>query len=120
MGKLLLVLDNFFKIMFPDHLVPDNIDALISAFMGTNALVDFSRAQTLSGAETVIALTQAHGIQTNFDAAFSGFLVDSSGDEVDLQPFQAPAGILAEKLLAMLEAREREIKELKAQEAAEQ
>ena len=61
MHKLLLVLDDFFKIMFPDRVIPEKIDALISAFAGTNALVDFSRAQTLSGAETVIALTQAHG-----------------------------------------------------------
>ena len=120
MGKLLRVLDDFFKIMFPDRSVPDNIDALISAFMGTNALVDFSRAQTLSGAETVIALTHAHGIQANFEAAFSEFLVDSSGEEVDIQPFQATAGTLAEKLLAMLEAREKALEELRAHEAPEQ
>ena len=50
MGKLLLVLDNFFKIMYPDRVMPEGIDALLSAFAGTNALVDFSRAQTLSGA----------------------------------------------------------------------
>ena len=119
-GKLRLVLSDFFKIMFPDRLVPDNIDALINSFMGTNALVEFSRAQTLSGAETVIALTHAHGIQANFKAAFSRFPVDSTGEEVDIQPFQATAGTLAEKLLAMLEAREKTLEEFRAHEAAEQ
>ena len=52
--------------MFPDHLVPNNTDALVSAFMGTNALVDFSRAQTISGAEAVLTLSQAHGIEADF------------------------------------------------------
>ena len=120
MDELLWVLDDYFKIMFPDRVIPEKIDTLISAFMGTNALVDFSWAQTLSGAETVIALTQAHGIRADFNAAFSGFPVDSDGNEVDIQPFTARAGILAEKLLSMLEAREKEIEELRAQAAAEQ
>ena len=85
MGKLLLVLDNFFKIMFPDRVMPKKIDALISAFAGTNAMVNFSRAQTLSGAKTVIALMQAHGTQVDFNAAFSGFPVDSDDNEVDVE-----------------------------------
>ena len=68
----------------------------------------------------MIALTQAHGAQVDFNTVFSGFPVDSDGNEVDLQPFIARAGVLAEKLLAMLEAREKEIEEAKAQAAAEQ
>ena len=44
MVKILLMLDNFFKIMFPDRVLPEGIDALLSAFAGANALVDFSRA----------------------------------------------------------------------------
>ena len=47
----------------------------------------------------MIALTHAHGIRANFEAAFSGFPVDSNGEEVDIQPFQETAGTLAEKLL---------------------
>ena len=106
--------------MFPDRELPEGVDNLLKAFAGTSALVDFSRAQTLSGAETVIALTQAHGARVDFDAVFSRFPVDSNGNEVALQPFEARAGILAEKLLALLEAREKEIEEIRAREAMEQ
>ena len=106
--------------MFPDRELPEGVDNLLKAFAGTSALVDFSRAQTLSGAETVIALTQAHGARVDFDAVFSRFPVDSNGNEVAHQPFEARAGILAEKLLALLEAREKEIEEIRAQEAMEQ
>ena len=68
----------------------------------------------------MIALTQAHGARVDFNAAFSGFPVDSNGNEVDIQPFTARAGVLAEKLLALLEAREKEIEEAKAQATLEQ
>ena len=120
LGKLRLVLSDFFKTMFPDRSVPNNIDALVSPFMGTNALVDFSRAQTISGAEAVLTLSQAHGIEANFEAAFFGVPVDSSGEEVDLEPFEGTAIALAEKLLNMLEARERVAEEKRAREAAAQ
>ena len=120
LGKLRLVLSDFFKMMFPEWEVPNGIDALVSAFMGTPALVDFSRAQTLSGAEAVLTLAGAHGIEANFEAAFSGVPVDADGEEVDLGPFEAKAIPLAEKLLSMLEARERAAEEQRAREAAAQ
>ena len=120
LGKLRLVLSDFFKTMFPYRLVPNNIDALVSAFMGTNALVDFSRALTMSRAEAVLTLSRAHGIEADFEAAFSGVPVDSNDEEVDLEPFEETATALAEKLLTMLEARERVAKEKRAREAAAQ
>ena len=103
--------------MFPEHLVPNNIDGLISTFLGIGALIDFSRAQTLSGAETVVTLAQAHGIEANFNAAFSGVPMDSNGEEVDLEPFHRNAIVLAEKLLAMLEARAKADEEKRALES---
>ena len=118
LGKLRLVLSDFYTTMFPDRSVPNSIDALVSAFMGTNALVDFSWAQTMSGAEVVLTLSQAHGIEADFEAAFSGFPVDSNGEEVDLEPFEETATALAEKLLTMLEARERATEEKRVCEAA--
>ena len=107
MEKTFLLLDNFFKIMFPDHELPEGIDNLLNSFSGADSLVDFSRAQTLSGAETVITLAEAHKAPVDFDAIFSKFPVDSDGNDVALAPFEARAGILAEKLLALLEAREK-------------
>lgn len=59
-GKLQRVLSSFHETMFPRRSVPADIDALVGAFLGTNALVDFSREQTLSGAETVLTLSRAH------------------------------------------------------------
>ena len=120
LGKLRRVLSEFHKTMFPDRSVPDRIDALVGAFMGTNALVDFSRAQTLSGAEAVLTLSQAHGIEADFEAAFRGVPLDSSGEEVDLKPFEKSSSILANKLLAMLEARAKEAEEKRALESAAQ
>ena len=63
--------------------------------MGTNALVDFSRAQTMYGAEAVLTLSQAHGIEADFGAALFGVPLDSSGEEVDLEPFEETAAVLA-------------------------
>ena len=120
LGKLRPMLSDFFKTMFPDRSVPNSIDALVSAFMGTNALVDFSRAQTMSGPEARITLSHAHGIEANFEAAFSRVPVDSSGEEVDLEPFEETATTLAEKLLNMLEARERAAEEKRARKSAAQ
>ena len=120
MERTFLLLDDFFKIMFPDRALPEGIDNLLNSFLGANSLVDFSRAQTLSGAETVIALTEANKAPVDFDAIFSQFPVDSNGKEVALAPFVTRAGVLAEKLLALLEARERENEELRAREAADQ
>ena len=120
MEKILLLLDDFFKIMFPDRDLPEGVNNLLEAFAGASSLVDFSRAQTLSGAETVIALSEAHGARVDFNSIFSKFPVDSDGNEVALQPFEARAGILAEKLLALLEAREKENEEIRAREAMEQ
>lgn len=61
-----------------------------------------------------------HGIQGDFEKAFRGVPLDSSGQEVDLQPFMESASILAKQLLAMLEARARAAEEarLKASEDA--
>ena len=120
MEKTFLLLDEVFKIMFPDKDLPEGIDNLLNAFSGSDALVDFSRAQTLSGAETVIALTEANNAPVDFDTIFSKFPEDSDGNEVALAPFEARAGVLAAKLLALLEAREKELEEIRAREAAEQ
>ena len=102
--------------MFPEHPVPNNIDGLISTFLGTGALVDFSQAQTLSRAEAVLTLSGAHGIDVDFSAIFYKIPVDDEGKEVDLVPFEARVVPLAEKLLEFLEARAKELEELEAQE----
>ena len=88
--------------------------------MGTNTLVDSSRVQTMSGAEAVLTLSQAHGIEADFGTAFSGVPLDSNGEEVDLGPFEETSTILAEKLLAMLEARAKAAEEKRALESAAQ
>ena len=71
MGKLRLILSELHQMMFPSQEVPTGIDALIKVFMGTPALVEFSRAQTLSGAEAVLTLAGAHGVNVDFSKVFS-------------------------------------------------
>ena len=81
-------------------------------------LVDFSRAQTLSGAEAVLTLAGAHGVEVDFSRIFSSVPTDEQGSEVNLDPFAAVAKPLAEKLLGFLERREKELEELEEQERA--
>ena len=86
--------------------------------MGTPVLVDFSRAQTLSGAEAVLTLAGAHGAEVNFSRSFSSAPTNEQGSEVNLEPFAAAAKPLAEQLLEFLERREKELEELEEQERA--
>ena len=65
-----------------------------------------------------LQLAGAHGVDIDFNTVFSKVHVDEQGKEVDLGPFEAKAIPLAEKLLKFLEAREKELEELEAQEAA--
>ena len=104
--------------MFPLQEVPTGLEDLIKVFLGTPMLVDFSRAQTLSGAEAVLTLTRAHGAEVDFSSIFSSVPTDEQGLEINLEPFAAAAKPLAEQLLAFLERREKELEELKAQERA--
>ena len=116
LGKLHRVLKDFFQTMFPESVVPTSTEGLINAFMGTSALVDFSRAQTLSGAEVVLTMTGAHGVTADYATIFSEIPVGEDGQEVDLKPFEVQAVPLADKLLKFLEAREKEIARLEALE----
>ena len=119
MGKLWLILSELHRMMFPSQEVPTGIDALIKVFMGTPAFVEFSRAQTLSGAEAVLTLAGAHGVNVDSRQVFSKVPTDELAVEVDLEPFEAVAKPLAEQLLKFLELREKEMQELEAQAAAE-
>ena len=118
LGKLQRVLLSFYETKFPQRSKPKDIDTLVSAFLGTNALVDFSRAQTLSRAEAMLTLLQAHGIEADFKTAFSGVPLDSNGEEVDLQPFAEASSALDNRLLDMLQARALAAKEDSAKEDA--
>ena len=114
MEKLRHILSDIHQMMFPSQEVPTGIDALIKVFMGTPALVEFSRAQTLSGAEVVLTLAGAHGVNVDFSKVFSKVPANEQGVEVDLEPFVAVAKPLAEQLLKFLERREKEMEELEA------
>ena len=81
-------------------------------------LVDFSRAQTLSGAEAVLTLTRAHGAEVDFPSIFSSVPTDEQGLEINLEPFADAAKPLVEQLLALLERRAKEMEELEAREQA--
>ena len=93
--------------MFLEKEHPTKIHALISAFLGTIALADFSREQTAFGAEAALTLSMANRIEGDFAEAFSGLPRNSNGKEVDLTPYAAHASTLAKQLLAMLEAQAR-------------
>ena len=103
--KLRSILVEFHETLFPSDDVPSTLDALVSVFLNTSVLVEFSREQTLSGAETVLTLARAHGIDGDFEKAFRGPPKDSSGRDVNLKPFAADSQKLAQQLLEMLEAR---------------
>jgi hypothetical protein len=116
MGKFRLILRDLYQMMFPFQEVPTGLEDLIKVFLGTPVLVDFSRAQTLSGAEAVLTLTRAHGAEVDFSSIFSSVPTDEQGLEINLEPFAAVAKPLAEQLLVFLEHREKELEELEKQE----
>ena len=118
MGKLRLILKDLYQMMFPEQEVPTGLEDLIKVFLGTPIIVDFSRAQTLSGAEDVLTLTRAHGAEVDFPSIFSSVPTDKQGLEINLEPFADAAKPLAEQLLAFLERRVKEMEELEAQEQA--
>ena len=117
-GKLWLILNKLHRMMFPMQEVPTGLEDLIKVFLGTPALVEFSRAQTLSGAEAVLTLAGAHGVNVDFRRVFSKVPTDEQGSEVDLEPFVAEAKPLAEQLLELLERRAKELEELEERERA--
>ena len=117
-GKFWLILSDLYRMMFPPQEVPTGLEDLIKVFLGTPALVEFSRAQTLSGAEAVLTLAGAHGAEVDFCCIFSSVPTDDQGSEVNLEPFAVAAKPLAEQLLEFLERREKELEELKEQERA--
>ena len=84
MGKLRLILSELHQMMFPMQEVPTGFDALIKVFLGTPALVESSRAQTLSGAEAMLTLAGAHGVNVDFSRVFSKYPTDDQGVEVEL------------------------------------
>ena len=118
MGKFRLILKDLYQMMFPEQEVPTRLEDLIKVFLGTPVLVDFSRAQTLSGAEAVLTLTRAHGAEVDFPRIFSSVPTDDQGLEINLEPFAEAARPLAERLLTLLERRAKEMEELEAQEQA--
>ena len=118
MGKLRLILKDLYQMMFPEQEVPTGLEDLIKVFLGTPVIVNFSRAQTLSGAEAVLTLTREHGAEIDFSSIFSSVPMDEQGLEINLEPFVDAAKPLAEQLLAFLERRAKEMEELEAQEQA--
>ena len=66
----------------------------------------------------MLNLARAHGAEVDFRSIFLSVPIDEQGLEVNLEPFAATAKPLAEQLLAFLEHREKELKELQAQERA--
>ena len=116
MGKLRLILSELHKMMFPLQEVPTGLEDLIKVFLGTPALVEFSRAQTLSRAEAVLTLAGAHEVNVDFHRVFSNVPTDEQGSEVNLEPFAAAAKPLAEQLLEFMERRAKELEELEEQE----
>ena len=117
-GKLRLILSELHKMMFPLQEVPTGLEDLIKVFLGTPALVEFSRAQTLFGAEAVLTLAGAHGVNVDFRRVFSSVPTDKQGSEVNLEPFAATAKPLAEQLLEFMEHRAKELEELEEQDHA--
>ena len=104
LSKLRSILVDFHETVFPSFEVPSTLDALIGVFLDTPVLAEFSREQTLCGAETVPTLARAHGIDGEFEKAFRGPSKDSNGRDVSLRPFVVAAKKLAQQLMDWLAA----------------
>ena len=93
--------------MYPDEEdAPKTFSQLVEAFSAEDdPLGEYSREQTLCGAETVLTLAMGHGVNGDLDKVTSEFPKGPDGVEVDLRPLHPRARALAEQLSQMLERR---------------
>ena len=119
LSKLRSILVDFHETVFPSFEVPSTLDALIGVFLDTPVLTEFSREQTLCGAETVLTLARAHGIDGDYETAFRGPPKDSNGRDMSLRPFAVAAKKLAQQLMEWLEARAKAAEEARRQATQE-
>ena len=85
---------------------PTTFSQLVDVFCAEeDPLGEYSREQTLCGAETVLTLAMGHEVQGDFDKVTSEFPKGPDGKEVDLLPLHPRAWTLAEQLSQMMEHR---------------
>jgi len=90
--------------MFPKAKPPQELSALVNLFgADRDSLGKYSKAQTMCGAETALALAMAHGIQGDFNKAMSEMPKGPDGQEIALAPFGREARELAKKLAVLVE-----------------
>lgn len=106
MTKAADALSSLYGNMFPQDEVPTTLRELAEVFcVEPGPLLDYSRAQTICGAETALTLCMAHGVQGDFDKVASEFPKGADGREVVLTPFARRARPLAKRLAKLLEQR---------------
>ena len=103
--KATSVFSSIRKSMYPEEEnAPETFNDLVESFGAEgDPLGEFSREQTICGAETVRSLAMGHGVQGDLNKVTSEFPKGPDGVEVDLRPLQPRARKLAEQLSQMLE-----------------
>jgi hypothetical protein len=110
--------------MYPDEEdFPETLEGLVAAYGNEeDPMLEYSRAQSTSGAEAAITLALASGIKGDFKGAFSTHPKGADGREVDLAPFGAKASryaqILSETMERMVQEAEARQKAAKAKGAS--
>ena len=109
----------FHQDVFPEKEPPVTIRELVGVIgADEDPLVGYSHAQTRTGAEVALTLAMGHGIDGDFQKAFSEFPRGPDGTPVDLVPFRKQAKKHARRLAALVAQRAAERDKETTEEAA--
>lgn len=92
--------------IFPTGEPPATAEGL-AAVLGpsTTTVADYTRAQTVRGAESAFMLMMGHGVEADYDQIASSFPTGPGGKKIPTGPFRTRAAPLAQKMVAMMAAR---------------
>ena len=90
--------------MFPEqHAQLSALPSLLELFASVeDPIVEFSRVQTMAGAEAMLTLAMGHGVSADFEKVTGEYPRDAQVNEVDLSIFSHDAERLAGRVFQLL------------------
>ena len=106
LGRAKDTLSSIGEKMFPEQRAQlSSLPSLLELFASVEDPIDeFSRVQTMAGAEAMLTLAMGHGVSADFDKVTGEFPRDAQGNEVDLSILTHDAERLAGRVFRLLAA----------------
>ena len=104
LGRAKETLSSIGEKMFPEqHAQGSSLPSLLELFASVeDPIVEFSRVQTMAGAEAMLTLAMGHGVSADFGKVTGEYPRDAQGNEVDLSIFSHDAERLAGRVFQLL------------------